>query len=115
MFHTAPLAGFNYSQSELELADHMVTYWPNFVHTGDPNGAQDNTQVRYQHTSHNSGRSRKGGVPLSRTFSTALVCMHEAGEACAQNDKKGGSTEPKEPPWIHHRIKCFAGFMLRQL
>ena len=45
MFHTAPLAGFNYSQSELELADHMVTYWTNFVHTGDPNGVQDNTRV----------------------------------------------------------------------
>ena len=47
-----------------------------------------------------SGGSRilKGGVPLSRTFSTALVCTHEAGDAWAQNDKKGGSAEPKEPP-----------------
>ena len=34
------------------------------------------------------------GVLLSRTFSTVL----EAGDACAQNDKKGGSVEPKEPP-----------------
>ena len=37
----------------------------------------------------------KGGVPLSRTFLTALVRVYEAG---AQNGKKGGSTEPKEPP-----------------
>ena len=39
-----------------------------------------------------------GGVPLSRTFSTELVHVHEAGDACAQNNKKGGSAEPKEPP-----------------
>ena len=38
------------------------------------------------------------GVPLSRMFSTALVCAHEAGDACTQNDKKEGSAEPKEPP-----------------
>ena len=38
------------------------------------------------------------GVPLSRTFSTVLVCSHEVGNACVQNDKKGGSAEPKEPP-----------------
>ena len=44
----------------------------------------------------------KGGVPLSRTFSTALVHAHEAGDACAQNDKKGCSVEPKETPWIRH-------------
>ena len=44
-----------------------------------------------------------GGVSLSRTFfSTALVRAHEAGDACKQNDKKGGSAEPKEPPWIRH-------------
>ena len=47
-----------------------------------------------------SGGSKilKRGVPLSRTFSTALVRVHKAGDACAQNDKKGGSAEPKEPP-----------------
>ena len=46
------------------------------------------------------GRSRilKGGVPLSRTFSTALVRAHEAGDACTQNDKKGDSAETEEPP-----------------
>ena len=51
-----------------------------------------------------SGVSRilKGGLPLSRMFSTALVHAHEAGNRCAQNYKKGGSTEPKEPPWIRH-------------
>ena len=40
-----------------------------------------------------SGGSRimKGGVQL---FSTALVRAHEAGGACAQNDKKGGSATP---------------------
>ena len=43
-------------------------------------------------------RILKGEVPLSRTFSTVL----EAGDACAQNDKKGGSAEPKEPPWVCH-------------
>ena len=30
------------------------------------------------------------GVPLSRTFSAALVRI------------QGGSAEHKEPPWIHH-------------
>ena len=44
-----------------------------------------------------SGGSRMlkggGGVPLSRTFSTVF-----ASDACTQNDKKGGSAEPKEPP-----------------
>ena len=30
---------------------------------------------------------------------------YEAGDACAQNNKKGGSAEPKEPPWIRH---CFS-------
>ena len=35
-------------------------------------------------------------------FSTALMHAHEAGDACAQNDKKGGSAEPMEPPWIRH-------------
>ena len=44
----------------------------------------------------------KGG----RVFSTALVRAHEAGDACAQNDKKGGSAEPKEPPWIRHCEMC---------
>ena len=44
----------------------------------------------------------KVGVPLSRTLSTALMHTHEAGDACAQNDKKGGSAEPKEPPLIRH-------------
>ncbi|CAI7994480.1 cAMP-regulated D2 protein [Geodia barretti] len=68
VFHTAPLAGFNYSQSELELADHMVTYWTNFVHTGAPTVLKT-TLKSDTNTSHNSGRSRKGGVPLSRTFS----------------------------------------------
>ena len=55
-----------------------------------------------------SGGSRilKGGVLLSRTFSTALVRMHEAGDACAQNDKRGGSTEPKEPPGSTHHWMC---------
>ena len=38
------------------------------------------------------------GVPLFRTFSTVLVHANEAGDACVQNDKKGGSAEPKEPP-----------------
>ena len=48
-----------------------------------------------------------GGVPLSRTFSTALVRAHKAGDACVQNDIKGGSAEPKEPPWIRHcRCSC---------
>ena len=47
-----------------------------------------------------SGGSRilKGGVPLSITFSTELVRAHEAGDTCAQNDKKGASAESKEPP-----------------
>ena len=27
---------------------------------------------------------------------------HEAGDAYAQIDKKGGSAVPKEPPWIRH-------------
>ena len=49
-------------------------------------------------------RILKVGVPLSRTFSTALVRTHKAGDACAQNDKKGGSAEPKEPPWIRHCV-----------
>ena len=44
----------------------------------------------------------KGGVPLSRTFSTALMRAHEAGDTCAHKDKKGGSEGPKEPPWIRH-------------
>jgi carboxylesterase type B len=67
VFHTAPLAGFNYSQSELELADHMVTYWTNFVHTGNPNGAQDNTTrdlldwPRYDAS--NSGKSLRFRAP----------------------------------------------------
>ena len=40
-----------------------------------------------------------GGVSLSRTFfSTALVHAHEAGDACKQNDKKGGSADPRNPP-----------------
>ena len=49
-----------------------------------------------------SGGSRilkGGGVPL---FSTVLMRAHEASNACAQNDEKGDSAEPKEPPWIHH-------------
>ena len=46
MFHTATLAGFNYSQSELELTNHMVLYWTNFAHHGNPNGPQDSPQVR---------------------------------------------------------------------
>ena len=47
-----------------------------------------------------SGGSRilKGGVLLSRTFSTALVRAHEAGDACTQNDKKGGVPwNPRNP------------------
>ena len=44
------------------------------------------------------------GVPLSRMFSTALVCAHEAGDACAQNDKKGGfrgtQGTPLDPPLV---------------
>ena len=39
----------------------------------------------------------KGGVPLSRTFSTALVCAQEAGNACTQNDKKGVPWNPRNP------------------
>ena len=38
------------------------------------------------------------GVPLSITFSTVLMRTHEAGDTCAQNDKKGDSLELKEPP-----------------
>ena len=45
VFHTATLAGFNYSQSELELTNHMVLYWTNFAHHGNPNGPQDSPQV----------------------------------------------------------------------
>ena len=46
-----------------------------------------------------SGRSRilKGGVPLSRTFSTALVRVHEACNTCVQNDKKGVLLNPRNP------------------
>ena len=46
VFHTATLAGFNYSQSELELTNHMVLYWTNFAHHSNPNGPQDSPQVR---------------------------------------------------------------------
>ena len=44
-----------------------------------------------------NGRSGilKGGVPLSRTFSTALVCVHE--DACGQNDKKGVPRNLRNP------------------
>ena len=51
-----------------------------------------------------SGGSRilKGGVPLSTMFLTVLVHAHEASDVCEQNNKKGDSAEPKEPPWIHH-------------
>ena len=48
----------------------------------------------------------KGGVPLSRTFSTALVRTHKAGDACAQNDKKGGSAEPKDTP-LDPPLHCY--------
>ena len=44
----------------------------------------------------------KGGVPLSKNVLTALMCAHEAGDASEQNDKMGGSAEPKEPSWISH-------------
>ena len=47
-----------------------------------------------------SGGSRilkGGGVPLSSTFSTALVHAHEAGDAGSQNDKKGVPRNPKNP------------------
>ena len=40
VFHTATLAGFNYTQAEMELANNMVLYWTNFAHYGDPNGAK---------------------------------------------------------------------------
>ena len=56
----------------------------------------------------NSGRSMilKGVIPLSENVLTALMRADEAGDACTQNDKKWGSAEPKEPPWIRHcRIK----------
>ena len=58
----------------------------------------------YQIQTPGSGRSRilKGGVPLSKNVLTALVRTHEAGNACARNDKKVGSADPKEPPWIRH-------------
>ena len=38
------------------------------------------------------------GVPLSRTFSTALVRAHKAGDAWAQNDKKGVRGTKRNPP-----------------
>ena len=40
----------------------------------------------------------KVGVPLSRTLSTALMHTHEAGDTCAQNDKKGVPRNPRNPP-----------------
>ena len=50
MFHTATMAGFNYTPEELELADSMVDYWTNFAHHGDPNGVQA-TEVGYKYLS----------------------------------------------------------------
>ena len=44
------------------------------------------------------GFGKGGGVPLPRMFSTVFVRAHEAGDTCAQNDKKGGSSQPKNPP-----------------
>ena len=51
-----------------------------------------------------SGGSRilKGGFRCLEPFYCARECVHEAGDTWAQNEKKGGSAEPKEPPWIHH-------------
>ncbi|XP_070541991.1 cAMP-regulated D2 protein-like [Ptychodera flava] len=37
VFHSVNLAGLHYSDAEKVLADSMVTYWGNFVHTGNPN------------------------------------------------------------------------------
>ncbi|XP_033120786.1 cAMP-regulated D2 protein-like [Anneissia japonica] len=37
VFHDATLAGYKYTNYELNLADDMVKYWANFAHSGDPN------------------------------------------------------------------------------
>ena len=37
----------------------------------------------------------RGGSAVQERFD-------EAGDACEQNDKMGGSAEPKEPSWISH-------------
>ncbi|XP_065889026.1 acetylcholinesterase-like isoform X1 [Dysidea avara] len=39
LFHNAPLAGYNYTEAEEKLNQQMMTYWTNFAHYGDPNGA----------------------------------------------------------------------------
>ncbi len=39
VFHTATLGGFNYTKDELQLSNNMLSYWTNFAHHGDPNGA----------------------------------------------------------------------------
>ena len=57
----------------------------------------------------------RGEVPLSRTFSTALVRAHEAGDACEQNDKNGDSGGPEEPPWIHHWCILTGGIVIVKL
>ena len=40
----------------------------------------------------------ESGGSAVQNISTALMCTHEAGDACAQNDIKGVPRNPRNPP-----------------
>jgi len=74
LFHNAPLAGFHYTEDEEELSEQMMTYWTNFAHYGDPNGASGSLDWP-QYTSYTKSVLRFL-TPKNMVYLYSIQCVH---------------------------------------